>query len=75
MADEPSPADQPSDRLSQVKRDLVRRLRPICPQFSDAEFAELIEKMAANQISHETRGGVWGKHARQEPAKPKKPKA
>jgi len=78
MADESSAAEGPepsTDRLSQIKKDLARRLRPICPQFSDAEFAELIQKMAANQIAHEMRGGVWGKRTRPDPPeKPKKPK-
>jgi hypothetical protein len=44
-----------AERKEAIRADLGRRLRRICPDYTDDEFAELIDMMADRQLKGERR--------------------
>jgi hypothetical protein len=49
-----------SERLGIIRRDLLRRIRPVCSRMPQDLFLELIESMAAIQLKYELRTGDPG---------------
>jgi hypothetical protein len=47
--------DSRKERREAISRDLSRRLRPICPDYTDDQFAELVETMTERQLKGEHR--------------------
>ena len=48
-------ANQPRDRKDIIRADITKRLRSICSNFSDEEFASLVEKMTEQKLRSERR--------------------
>ena len=48
-------ADPHSDRRETIRRDISKRLRRICPDYTDDQFAELVDAMAERQLKGERR--------------------
>lgn len=44
-----------AERLELIRRDLVRRIRPLCHDMPDDIFMELVDSMATVQLKYETR--------------------
>ena len=47
------------ERLERVKEAVARRLRPVCDHCSEAEFDELVEKIALIEIKYTLRSERW----------------
>lgn len=43
-------------RLDAIRQELIRRIRPVCPDMADEFFLDLIESMAAIQLKYELDG-------------------
>lgn len=52
--------DPQSERRAAVRGDISRRLRRICPNYSEEEFSELVESMTQRQLEGERRANrIW----------------
>jgi hypothetical protein len=43
-------------RFDLIRKELMRRMRPVCQNMPDALFLDLIERMATVQIKYELKG-------------------
>lgn len=59
--DRPSPSRDVlrERRLAEAKESLAKRLQPVCSHLSAAQFEELIDGMAENQIRHDGKAVKW----------------
>lgn len=52
--------DPQSERRAALRDEISRRLRRICPDYSDEEFSELVDTMAQRQLEGERRANrLW----------------
>lgn len=49
-----------SERLTIIRSELLRRIRPVCTRMPQDLFLELVESMAAIQLKYELRTGNHG---------------
>jgi len=47
--------DSRADRREAIRLDITRRLRRICPHYTDDQFAELVDTMTERQLKGERR--------------------
>lgn len=46
-----------AERLGSIRAELLRRIRPICPEMPQELFLEMVETMAAIQLKYELKNG------------------